>query len=63
MAIKYGARAALHMWEEPCISGKKPFKEKRDAEQVGQLVMKRMKSRENYTVTLADLESLRIKIK
>ena len=47
----------------PCISGKKPFKEKRDAEQVGQLVMKRMKSRENYTVTLADLESLRIKIK
>ena len=57
------ARAALHMWEEPCISGKKPFMEKRDAEQVGQLVMKRMKSRENYTVTLDDLESLGIKIK
>ena len=47
----------------PCISGKKPFMEKRDAEQVGQLVMKRMKSRENYTVTLDDLESLGIKIK
>ena len=47
----------------PCISGKKPFKEKRDAEQVGQLVMKRMKSGENYTVTLDDLESLGIKIK
>lgn len=28
----------------PCISGKKPFMEKRDAEQVGQLVMKRMKA-------------------
>ena len=47
----------------PCISGKKPFMEKRDAEQVGQLVMKRMKSRENYTVTLDDIESLGIKIK
>ena len=47
----------------PCISGKKPFMEKRDAEQVGQLVMKRMKSRENYTVTLDDLESFGIKIK
>ena len=47
----------------PCISGKKPFMEKRDAEQVGQLVMKRMKNGESYTVTLADLESLRIKIK
>ncbi|KAB5095015.1 DUF4907 domain-containing protein, partial [Bacteroides thetaiotaomicron] len=31
--------------------------------QVGQLVMKRMKSGENYTVTLDDLESLGIKIK
>ena len=47
----------------PSISGKKPFMEKRDAEQVGQLVMKRMKSGENYTVTLDDLESLGIKIK
>ena len=47
----------------PCISGKKPFMEKRDAEQIGQLVMKRMKNGESYTVTLADLESLRIKIK
>lgn len=47
----------------PSISGKKPFMEKRDAEQIGQLVMKRMKNGESYTVTLADLESLRIKIK
>ena len=46
----------------PSVSGKKPFMEKRDAEQVGQLVMKRMKSGESYTVTLDDLESLRIKI-
>ncbi len=47
----------------PCISSKKPFMEKRNAEQIGQLVMKRMKSGESYTVTLADLESLGIKIK
>ena len=47
----------------PSVSGKKPFMEKRDAEQVGQLVMKRMKSGESYTVTFADLESLGIKIK
>ena len=47
----------------PCISGKKPFMEKRDAEQVGQLVMKRMNRRQTYTVTLDDLESLGIKIK
>ena len=47
----------------PSVSGKKPFMEKRDAEQVGQLVMKRMKSGESYTVTLDDLESLGIKIK
>lgn len=37
--------------------------DKRNAEQIGQLVMKRMKSGESYTVTLADLESLGIKIK
>ncbi len=47
----------------PSVSGKKPFTEKRDAEQIGQLVMKRMKNGESYTVTLADLESLGIKIK
>lgn len=47
----------------PSVSGKKTFTEKRDAEQIGQLVMKRMKSGESYTVTLADLESLGIKIK
>jgi len=47
----------------PSVSGKKPFIKKRDAEQIGQLVMKRMKNGESYTVTLADLESLGIKIK
>lgn len=37
--------------------------EKEDAKKVGKLVMRRMKTRENYTVTRHDLENLGIKIK
>lgn len=47
----------------PAISGKKPFMEKEDAKKVGKLVMRRMKTGENYTVTRHDLENLGIKIK
>ncbi|WP_431834655.1 DUF4907 domain-containing protein [Bacteroides caccae] len=43
--------------------GKKPFMEKEDAKKVGKLVMRRMKTEENYTVTRHDLENLGIKIK
>ena len=38
--------------------GKKPFMEKEDAKKVGKLVMRRMKTGENYTVTRHDLENL-----
>ncbi len=37
--------------------------EKEDAKKVGKLVMRRMKTEENYTVTRHDLENLGIKIK
>lgn len=47
----------------PAISGKKPFMEKEDAKKVGKLVMRRMKTGENYTITRHDLENLGIKIK
>lgn len=61
--ISHNSHIAIFQPFIPAISGKKPFAEKDDAKKVGRLVMERMKSGENYTVTRQDLESLRINIK
>ncbi len=61
--ISYNNHITIFQPFIPAISGKKPFMEKEDAKKVGKLVMRRMKTGENYTVTRHDLENLGIKIK
>lgn len=45
----------------PAISGKQPFLSKTEAESVGKLIIERLKSGANYTVTPNDLEDLKIR--
>ena len=54
--ISYNNHITIFQPFIPAISGKKPFMEKEDAKKVGKLVMRRMKTGENYTVTRHELE-------
>lgn len=60
--ISYNNHITIFQPFIPAISGKS-LSWKRGCQKVGKLVMRRMKTGENYTVTRHDLENLGIKIK
>ena len=60
--ILYKERTVVYQPFIPALSGKQPFDSESDARKVGNLVLQRLQSREDFVVTLTDLNNLKIKI-
>ena len=56
--IKVKQKVLIYQPYIPVINGERPFPNKKSAEQVGKLVLERLKHKENFAVTEEDLRFL-----
>ena len=58
--IHEGKRTIIVQPFIPVIAGKKPFREEQDARRVGNLVLERIKAGDEFAISKADLDNLKI---